>query len=90
MIAALLMAFQLATEAPLPDAVHVFQHGSVDHGVVEGERDFEDRQHDDDPQQRQRAAERARLEPAVREAEREAHGGENDRAFVEVQQGNAL
>ena len=39
-------------EAAPPFLVHVLEHGGVDHRIVEGQRDFEDAEDEDDPDDR--------------------------------------
>ena len=66
-------------EAAAPDGVHRFEHGGVDHRVVERERDLQHREDHHDPQQRQGAPGRAGLGPAIGGAQPHANQGEDHR-----------
>src|SRR3546814_20046210 len=58
-------------EAPLPDRVHILEHGGVDRRVVEGKRDLEDCENRADPENAERTVNGAGELPAVPPAQGE-------------------
>src|SRR3546814_697093 len=64
-------------EAPLPDRVHILEHGGVDRRVVEGKRDLEDCENRADPENAERTVNGAGELPAVPPAQGECEDGED-------------
>ena len=66
-------------EAVLPLGRHILQLVGIDDGIVEGQRDFQNRQHKADEEHRRHAGDRAGRLPAEPGTERKANGGKGKR-----------
>ena len=69
-------------EAPPPFRVHVPEHGGVDDGIVERQRDFEHAEDEHDPDDAERATAVPVSSQPSQAAEREADGREQQRARI--------
>lgn len=75
-------------EAPPPDGRHLLQHGRVHDGVVERQRDFENREHRDDKHRRKGADQAASGLPAEQSPESEPGEGHQERVAKVADRGD--